>query len=381
MSKLNEAIQIFLEEIGASSAPVNAVSTDSRTIKQGDLYIALLGENFDGHDFIDQALNQGASLALSQKTSGKNVVKVDDTLLAYHRIASIYRSLLNPILVAITGSNGKTTTKDLMSLCLSQKFKVYATEKNFNNEIGVPKTILAMPEDTEVLILEMGMRGLGQIDLLSRTAQPNIAVITNFGSAHIELLGSKENIKKAKLEIKNGLCQHQSLPETPLFYKAEDCEAYALPKMRCLLSCGLQSNINLVAKVAKSLGLSEPIINQALEAYNPGPGRGETIEKNGITYIDETYNSSPESIKNSVDAVMAAYPQQEKLFVLGDVSESDPALVDEAFAYVAGLEAKLLDLRGIELSAAQKLLQENLEGSKVLLLKASRSQKLEKLLP
>lgn len=383
MSKLNEAIQIFLKEIGAEPMSCSGISTDSRHIKEGDLYIALVGEKFDGHDFIRGALDAGASLALSQKDSElDNVVKVKDTLLAYHRIANIYRRILNPLVIAITGSNGKTTTKDLMSLVLGQKYKVHATEKNFNNEIGVPKTILEMPEDAKLLILEMGMRGLGQIDLLSRTAEPNIAAITNFGTAHIELLGSKENIMQAKLEIKNGLCAHESYKGTPLFYKSTDCEAYELPEMNCFVSEGLELSINMVTKIASFLGLGNSIIDNALEKYDSGEGRGRMFKLGDLTFIDETYNSSPESIRNAADALNKSFSQRNKILVLGDVNESLPDLVEEAFSYVKSLENerfKLLDARAKSIDQIKAELDKITEPMSVVLVKASREYKLEKL--
>lgn len=194
--------EIFKTELGE----VN-ICTDSREIKSGDFFLPIKGENFDGHEYIDQALEKGAVGAFSNEDSlskVKNkdkVIPVKDTLETYHQLANHYRKKINPKVIGITGSSGKTTTKEMMRLVLSEKFKVHYTHANFNNEIGVPKTILEMPEDTEVLILEMGMRGLGQISLLSKTAEPDYAVITNVGSAHIELLGTLENIKKAKLEI------------------------------------------------------------------------------------------------------------------------------------------------------------------------------------
>jgi len=194
------------------------ISTDTRDIQVGDHYLALIGDKFDGHNFIPEALEKGAAAVYSSKDfktliedinqqiiteNQDKFIIVKDTLEEYQRLATEHRNKVNPLVIAITGSNGKTTTKEMLAAVLKDHFKIHYSDANFNNEIGVPKTILAMPEDTEILILEMGMRGLGQIDLLSKIAKPNICVITCIGSAHIEILGSRENIKKAKMEIIN----------------------------------------------------------------------------------------------------------------------------------------------------------------------------------
>jgi UDP-N-acetylmuramyl pentapeptide synthase len=229
------------------------ISTDTRDIQVGDHYLALIGEKFDGHNFIAEALEKGAAMIYSSKDfktliedinqqiitenkandlntksedqqkkiskleASKNILSknqdkliiIKNTLEQYQRLATEHRNKVNPLVIAITGSNGKTTTKEMLATVLKDHFKIHYSDANFNNEIGVPKTILAMPEDTEILILEMGMRGLGQIDLLSKIAKPNICVITCIGSAHIEILGSKENIKKAKMEIINHIQDYE----------------------------------------------------------------------------------------------------------------------------------------------------------------------------
>ena len=225
-------------------------STDTRTIKEGEIYLPLKGESFDGEKFVDKALEAGAVGFFITKEKGKRekqkeksieelqtlstitplipipspargdgsspstlqpfnlstfqpklVLQVENTLTAYLQLANFYRKKINPITVAITGSSGKTTTKEMAYRVAQEKFKTHKSELNFNNEIGLCKTILSMPKDTEILILEMGMRGLGEIELLSKYSEPDIAIIANVGTAHIGRLGSKENIAKAKCEI------------------------------------------------------------------------------------------------------------------------------------------------------------------------------------
>ena len=185
------------------------ISTDTRTIKKGDFYLPLKGASFDGEKFIDQALQKGAVGAFYTNDDNiKNIqntnvvlIKVGSTLETYLKLANYRRNKLNYKVVAVTGSSGKTTTKELVASVLSEKYKTFKTPLNHNNEIGFCQTIFEAPDDTEVLVLEMGMRGLGEIELLSKYAEPDITIISNVGTAHIGRLGSRENIAKAKCEI------------------------------------------------------------------------------------------------------------------------------------------------------------------------------------
>lgn len=183
------------------------ITTDSRKITEGSLFVALKGEKFDGHDYCQRALMDGAAGILVENTFTEDlgdalVLRVHDTLDAYQKIAHKYRMLQKNLkVVAITGSNGKTSTKDLVAACLSEKYKVVKTFANFNNEIGLPKTLLEVKEDTQIVVVEMGMRGIGQIAELAKIAVPDVAIITNVGETHMELLGSIDNIAKAKSEI------------------------------------------------------------------------------------------------------------------------------------------------------------------------------------
>ena len=180
------------------------ITTDSRIESSGELFVALCGERFDGHAYCKMALEHGAAAVLVSKPvpelpSETVIITVEDTLLAYQQIAHAYRmSNKNLKVVAVTGSNGKTSTKDMIAACLSTKFKVIKTQENFNNEIGLPKTLLSVKADTEIAVVEMGMRGLGQIRELCDIAKPDVAVVTNVGETHMELLGSMENIARAK---------------------------------------------------------------------------------------------------------------------------------------------------------------------------------------
>lgn len=189
---------------------ITGVCFDTRQIKSGDLFVPFVGNVRDGHEFVSQAREMGAVATFWQKDVPNPpkdfpVILVEDTLLALQELAAKYIQQVKPKVIAITGSNGKTTTKDIMAAIVETTYKVHYTGGNFNNHIGLPYTILTMPEDTEVAVLEMGMNHRHEIEVLSKIAKPDIAIITNIGEAHIEYLGSREEIAKAKLEITAGL--------------------------------------------------------------------------------------------------------------------------------------------------------------------------------
>jgi UDP-N-acetylmuramoyl-tripeptide--D-alanyl-D-alanine ligase len=186
---------------------VDAVSTDSRTIGAGSLFIPIAGERFDGHDYIGAAFASGAAAALSHReyNGDKPVIFVKDTRQALKRLAGAYRKLFSPVTVAVTGSVGKTTTKEMTAAVLSAKFNTLKTKGNLNNDIGLPLTLLTLDSSFGAAVIEMGMSGFGEISALSKLACPDIGIITNIGTSHIEFLGSRENIRKAKLEILDGM--------------------------------------------------------------------------------------------------------------------------------------------------------------------------------
>lgn len=190
------------------------VTTDSRSVKKGELFVALKGEKFDGHAYCAKALAQGAAGVLVEKAEGlpsAQTIVVTDTLKAYQQMARAYRLSMPKVqVVAITGSNGKTSTKDLIAAVLSSHYKVIKTEANFNNEIGLPKTLFTITPDTDIAVVEMGMRGFGQIRALKEIALPDTVVLTNVGETHMELLGSMEHIAKAKSEILENLTEHNN---------------------------------------------------------------------------------------------------------------------------------------------------------------------------
>src|SRR5690625_883132 len=212
---------IFSEYEGAANdrISIEEVSTDSRVKARKSLFIPLVGENFDGHAHVKQAFDNGAVAVLweKQKTlpdflpTDFPVFYVDDTLVALQQLAASYRNDINPTVIGITGSNGKTTTKDIVSSVVKTTYKTHHTKGNLNNHIGLPLTILSMERDTEIIVLEMGMSHAGEIEKLSRIARPDYAIITNIGESHIEYLGSRQGIANAKLEILEGMGENSHL--------------------------------------------------------------------------------------------------------------------------------------------------------------------------
>ena len=187
---------------------VTSVSTDSRDIPKGCLFICLEGEKFDGHDFVSQAAQNGAAAVLVRKKVDSRipVITVKDTGKALLDLAGYYRGTLdNLTVVGLTGSVGKTTTKEMTYAVLAEQFKTIKTEGNLNNEIGMPKTLLRLKDDTEAAVIEMGMNHFGEIERMTKSSRPDIGIITNIGVSHIEYLGSRDGILKAKLEILNGM--------------------------------------------------------------------------------------------------------------------------------------------------------------------------------
>ncbi len=192
------------------SIPFGGVKSDNRKVEEGDLFVAFVGENTDGHKYVAAALDMGAAGALISKdpgdyAEGKFYVLVEDTYVAVGKLAAYYRNKFDIPVIGVTGSVGKTTTKDMIAAVLSEKFNVLKTEANFNNYIGVPRTLFRLSRETEIAVVEMGMNHLEEIDYLTKIAQPTVVTITNVGTAHIGNLGSRENIYKAKTEIFNGL--------------------------------------------------------------------------------------------------------------------------------------------------------------------------------
>lgn len=353
---------------------LSGVSTDTRKIKPGQLFVPLQGENFDGHDYIQAASDAGAVAALwdlNVPTPSLPIplILVDDTLTALQELAAAYmKHQLKARVVAVTGSNGKTTTKDLVTSVLSTRYRVHKTEGNYNNHIGLPLTILSAPSDSQVLVLEMGMSGQGEIAALTAIAKPNIAIITNVGESHLLQLGSRSNIARAKLEIAEGLSADGKLVyygDEPLLL--EQVAAMKLPEgvsavtfgessTNDWIACDIQvtaeetrfsvlgeaagayelpipgrhNAINALAAIAvgRLFKLSKEEINAGLKALKLTGMRIErSLASNGALILNDAYNASPTSVKAAINLVEQLSGYKRKWIVLGDMLELGP---DEA---------------------------------------------------
>ena len=347
-----------------SNLEITGIAIDSRKVKQGDLFIPFLGENVDGHDYIESAFEKGAAASLSLKddfVSDNNIIYVNDSYEAIQSLAKHYLGSLNAKTIAITGSNGKTTTKDIITSVLSTKYKIHKTQGNFNNELGVPLTILAAPEDSEILVLEMGADGFGQLDFLSKLVEPDYTVITNIGESHIEFFKSREGIAKAKFEITNGMkkdgyfvyngdevllktlvdsseinatscgensyndiiLENYTITRDKIDFKLNISDAQYFTKLK-----GKHNlyNIMFATAIASKIGLTNEEIRKAIE---------NTVEITGmrlqsITYkedsliINDAYNASPTSMKAGVDVVSSYNDFDYKTLVLGSMFELGP---------------------------------------------------------
>ncbi|AOM83083.1 UDP-N-acetylmuramoyl-tripeptide--D-alanyl-D-alanine ligase [Salisediminibacterium beveridgei] len=363
LSEIAEWIDGELIDQGQAELQVNGISTDTRHIKPESLFIPIIGERFNAHKFVQEAVDQGAVASLWAKDqpnppAGINLVFVDDTLIALQNLATAYLRSLNAKIIGITGSNGKTTTKDMMASVLSTTYKVQKTEGNFNNHIGMPLTILTLDEDTEMIVLEMGMSGFGEIELLSTIAEPDAAIITNIGESHLQDLGSRDNISKAKLEITSGMASGGTLVingDEPLLTKKADSDRYRVitfgesehceftakeivqelnqtsflingdtSKPYSISVPGKHNVMNALAviAVANSFGIEEQAIQQGLKQIKMTGMRLEHVEtENGLTIINDAYNASPTSMKAAVSLVEDLKGYAKKYVVLGDMLE------------------------------------------------------------
>jgi len=418
------------------------VSTDSRNIQKGNLFIPLVGENFNGHQFVEKAFENGAAASLwsvnePNPPKDKAIIYVDDTLLALQKLAEEYLREVNPTVIGITGSNGKTTTKDLVASVLSTKYQVHKTKGNFNNHIGLPLTILSMPEETEVAVLEMGMSGRGEIERLSSIAKPDIAIITNIGEAHLKELGSREAISEAKLEIISGLKEngtfiyhgdepllnkHPYTFKTKTFGESKNNDLYPISIMQkgngieftvnqhnnqklYLPILGRHNVLNSLAAIltGQLLDLSFDDIEKGLKNVQLSNMRLEIVKgKSGLTVINDAYNASPSSMKAAIQLVRDMNGYGQKILVLGDMLELgekeaefhqevgktiEDADIDHLFTYgklgeeIANGAKSVMDKKHIHVfSDKQSLIKELgsiVTPNDLVLVKASRGMKLE----
>ncbi|ULN61320.1 UDP-N-acetylmuramoyl-tripeptide--D-alanyl-D-alanine ligase [Bacillus velezensis] len=422
---------------------IEGAATDTRTLEKNQLFIPLKGEHFNGHTFVPQAFEKGVSTVLWDRSEPnppeeRAVILVDDTLEALQTLAKAYLKELGTRVIGVTGSNGKTTTKDMLHAVLSTQYRVHKTAGNFNNHIGLPLTVLAMPEDTEIAVLEMGMSARGEIDFLSRLAEPEAAVITNIGESHMQDLGSREGIAEAKLEIINGLREDGVLfyfgDEPLLREKAYTCRtttygAGAVNDLRLKeikqAEEGTYFNIDGIERSFFIPVLGRHNVMNAMAAYAAGIYFGITPEnaalglsrlkvtgmrlelvktENGISIVNDAYNASPTSMKAAVELIETMKGYRKKMLVLGDMLELgdeekafheecgaaiNPAEIDHVFTYgtlgafiADGARRHFEEGRVSHYLDKKELLhaiQDMAASGDLLLFKASRGMKLEEI--
>jgi UDP-N-acetylmuramoyl-tripeptide--D-alanyl-D-alanine ligase len=361
--------------------PVSTISTDSRKIQKGCLFIPLTGENFDGHDYIGAALDAGAAGVLCSRLPGnlnaeKFYIKVADTKLALKALAKNYREKFDIPFVQITGSVGKTTTKDMIASVLAAKYSVLKTPENYNNDVGVPLTLLSLTPEYQAAVIETGMNHFGEIRYLGEMVQPDIAVISNIGDAHIEFLGSREGILKAKSEIFENL-----RPGGTAVLNGDDALLNTLdlpfPTIRCGQSerCGVRvtdvadhgvSGITCLVKTQKEtyelnipapgehmvystsmavaigekLGLTNEEIVRGVASYESTGSRMRIVKlAGGRAILDDCYNANPQSVTAALE-ILAKTECDRKIAVLGDMGELG-GLTEQAHYNMGALAAML----------------------------------------
>ncbi|MBQ3115221.1 MAG: UDP-N-acetylmuramoyl-tripeptide--D-alanyl-D-alanine ligase [Clostridia bacterium] len=338
------------------NSTVDKITTDSRE-KDGGMFIALKGDNFDGNDFALQYLKNNQSIIVSQNIppmENKNIIYVENTGCALIKLAGYYRSLFDIPVIGITGSVGKTSTKEMIASILSQHFNTMKTEGNFNNEIGVPLTLFNLQSNHSCAVVEMGMSNLGEMKRLTSAVKPTIAVITNIGSAHIGNLGSRENILKAKLEILEGMNENSlvvlnaddkllyglkgKLPFKQVYFGIENKDAdivaddittsgekvtfVALDTQFTINAPGRHHILNALAGIAigKHLGISINKIKNGIMQFK-NCGMRQNITKYGdVTIIEDCYNASLDSMKTSIE-VLKDISKGRTVAVFGDILE------------------------------------------------------------
>lgn len=427
---------------------INGVSIDSRKINKGDLFFAIKGENFDGHDFIEEVISKGASAVVIEKSyfekfKEKNfpIILVENTIKALGELANIYRKKFNVKIIGLTGSNGKTTTKEMIAKVLASKYNTLKTEGNLNNNIGVPLNLFRLEKKHQVAVIEMGINHFGEMKELCGIAEPNFGLITNIGNAHLEFLESREKVAEEKGELfrylkkKNGFAfvnadeklikaQAKNLKRKLTFGfnsradvrgKIQSLSKLAQPTLKIayknkneiinLPTFGIHTAQNALCAVAVGLkfGISLKKIKQELESFQSYDKRMQVIELDFFTIINDSYNANPDSMKMAIQtlSMMNGYP--EKIAVLGDMLElgensekyhreiahylKDNGIKKVFFfgdlTSVSHDEAKKLELETIHFDDKKKLAETILHSvpkGSLILLKGSRKMKMEELI-
>lgn len=410
----------------------NGVCTDTRKISENCMFFALKGENFNGNHFAQEALKKGALKVIVDEKSFHNnsgeTILVENTLLTLQKLAKFHRKFLSLPIISLTGSNGKTTSKELIHAVLSQKFNTVATAGNLNNHIGVPLTLLNMNRETELGIVEMGANHLGEIKMLSEIAEPDFGYITNFGKAHLEGFGSLEGVIKAKTELYNFLKKHKKT----VFVNAADPKQMAHSELINRITFGtpesdfniqlinsthhlllefahvqIQSKLvgiynfaNIAAAIAIGAYFGVPIekIKAGIEGYTPSNNRSQMLVKGTNTILMDAYNANPTSMLAALENFKQANGENKILFLgdmfeLGNEAETEHQyivdyLVENPFGnvFLVGknffkTKTNASHIKQYEsIDSVKKELETNPPKKATLLIKASRGMALERIL-
>lgn len=359
--RLSEIVQAVKGSYGyPSDVMIDNISTDTRTITKGSVFLALKGARFDGHDFAAKAMELDAQAVITERPiDGARCIIVDSTAKALLDLAGYYRDKFDIPLVGVTGSVGKTTTKDMIALVVSQKYNTLKTQGNLNNEIGMPKTLFGLEKDTQAAVIEMGMSARGEISRMSMSCKPTVCVITNIGVSHIENLGSQENILAAKLEILDGAKQGAPLVLSmddkflanaevhglrKVYYysvKSKNCDVYAKniinknsgvsfdicfgsQTVHARLNCiGVHNVKNALAAFCVGLALEVPVndILKGIESFHPDGLRQNVTRKNGVNFVVDCYNAAPDSMRSSLSMLDQVETDGMRYCVLADMLE------------------------------------------------------------
>ena len=418
-----------LEEIYNLFLQFPSVATDTRTLKQNDIYFALKGPNFNGNNFIEAAFKNGASFCITDeipKFANDKIIKVDDVLETLQQLSLYHRRKLNIPFLAITGTNGKTTTKELIHQVLSKKFKTYTTEGNLNNHIGIPLTILKIKADAQIAVIEMGANHIGEIKSYCKIVEPTHGLITNCGSAHLEGFGSVEGVKKGKGELYDFLAENNGIAfinkgliyligmsekiRNKIFYgKGTEFSGIAIEneielkiqlKNSGIIKTNLVGDYNLdnvlaAYTIGEYFKIDEEEIISALESYKPSNNRSQLLEWNSNKIILDAYNANPSSMQAAIKN-FGKLDSAEKALVLGGMKELGNDSIQEHenlinlinnfkwnFVVLVGDEFKNLMPEAKHFNNSDEAgtwLSQHQPKNLSILIKGSRSNKMEKVL-
>ncbi len=433
-----ETVATVLHTGGAADRTFSAISTDTRTMGENALFVALVGEHFDGHEFLETARQAGATGAVVRRgtppVAGLVHFEVDDTLVALGRLARKRRRQVDGPVVAVTGTNGKTATKEMLARALGTRWNVHATVANLNNRIGVPQTILAAPDDTEAFVVEAGANEIGEIGHLRDIIEPSVAVVTNVSAGHLAGFGSLEAVLAEKVSLVH------DCPVAVVGTHPPDLAAEARRHARRVVTAGGDAgadiapdawtagddgrvtltvfgervtlpvvgrhhldNAMVAVAVAGELQLDMPQVARALEQVRLPGGRCEVLRRGGLVILNDTYNANPESLKASLETAADLRAGRPFVAVVGTMLElgddssrlhretaaailrKDPKLVGATGEFIDAFKAlgvpadRLVTSRDVE--ELGSVLRDRLDGDELVLVKASRGMRLERLIP